>query len=84
MPPPLTPLPRCAAQSEVGVLVTTYDQLRLLRADLLGVEWGYVVLDEGHKIRCGWAVTHWGSSRGGRGAVQGAERRVACKALSGT
>jgi DNA excision repair protein ERCC-6 len=33
------------------VLLTTYETMRLQRADLLSVEWGYVVLDEGHKIR---------------------------------
>jgi DNA excision repair protein ERCC-6 len=41
---------RVAASSD-GVLLTTYEQLRLFRARLLGVQWGYVVLDEGHKIR---------------------------------
>ena len=43
----------CCLQSECGVLVTTYETMRLQRAELLGVAWGYVVLDEGHKIRCG-------------------------------
>ena len=43
-------------QSEAGILVTTYDQLRLQRADVLSVKWGYVVLDEGHKIRAGWCM----------------------------
>lgn len=38
-------------QSDSGILLTTYDQLRLQRGSLLAVEWGYVVLDEGHKIR---------------------------------
>ena len=31
--------------------MTSYEQLRLQRAALLGVPWGYVILDEGHKIR---------------------------------
>ncbi|KAL4452053.1 hypothetical protein ABPG75_007715 [Micractinium tetrahymenae] len=38
------------AESDSGVLLTTYETMRLQRADLLEVEWGYVVLDEGHKI----------------------------------
>ncbi|KAI9189933.1 DNA repair protein rhp26 [Blastocladiella emersonii ATCC 22665] len=33
------------------VLVTTYAGIRHFSADLLPVEWGYVVLDEGHQIR---------------------------------
>eukprot|EP00850_Spirogloea_muscicola_P014056 SM000098S25136 [mRNA] locus=s98:436376:442665:+ [translate_table: standard] len=37
--------------SRSGILVTTYEQLRLVRDRLLDVPWGYVVLDEGHKIR---------------------------------
>lgn len=40
-----------AAQSDCGVLLTTYETMRLQRAELVGVDWGYVVLDEGHKIR---------------------------------
>ena len=39
------------AHSESGILLTSYDQLRLQRNLLLGVSWGYAVLDEGHKIR---------------------------------
>jgi DNA excision repair protein ERCC-6 len=39
------------AASRDGVLLTTYEQLRLFRARLLSVAWGYCVLDEGHKIR---------------------------------
>jgi len=36
---------------DCGVLVTTYEQMRL-RVELLSApDWGYVVLDEGHKIR---------------------------------
>ncbi|KAJ0973553.1 hypothetical protein J5N97_021512 [Dioscorea zingiberensis] len=38
-------------KSEVGVLLTTYEQLRLLGEKLLDIEWGYAVLDEGHRIR---------------------------------
>lgn len=37
--------------SDAGIVLTTYDQLRLRREDILPVRWGYVVLDEGHKIR---------------------------------
>ena len=48
--PPCTP--PLGPQSESGVLVTTYETMRLQRAELLSVAWGYVVLDEGHKIRC--------------------------------
>jgi DNA excision repair protein ERCC-6 len=33
------------------VLVTTYTGLQTYSEELLGVEWGYAVLDEGHKIR---------------------------------
>ena len=39
------------AHSESGILLTSYDQLRLQRDLLLGVSWGYAILDEGHKIR---------------------------------
>ena len=42
---------RTIAGSKAGVLLTTYDQVRLQRADLLDVAWGYAILDEGHKIR---------------------------------
>ena len=41
----------CVAGSKAGILLTSYDQLRLQRADLLAVDWGYAILDEGHKIR---------------------------------
>lgn len=34
-----------------GLLLTTYEQLRILGEKLLDVEWGYAVLDEGHRIR---------------------------------
>lgn len=34
-----------------GLLITTYEQLRLLGDKLLDIEWGYAVLDEGHRIR---------------------------------
>jgi len=34
-----------------GVLITTYQQLRTCKHLLLPREWGYVVLDEGHKIK---------------------------------
>lgn len=42
---------RKALSHPAGLLLTTYDQLRLHRALLLPQRWGYVVLDEGHKIR---------------------------------
>lgn len=42
---------RSIADSSAGVLVTSYDQLRLQRDLLLDVAWGYAILDEGHKIR---------------------------------
>lgn len=38
-------------RSESGLLITTYEQLRLLGERLLDIEWGYAVLDEGHRIR---------------------------------
>lgn len=34
-----------------GLLLTTYEQLRIVREKLLDIEWGYAVLDEGHRIR---------------------------------
>lgn len=34
-----------------GVLVLTYEGLRVFRDFLLPYQWEYVVLDEGHKIR---------------------------------
>ncbi|KAL9260251.1 CHROMATIN REMODELING 8-like protein [Drosera capensis] len=37
--------------SDSGLLITTYEQLRLLGDKLLDVGWGYAVLDEGHRIR---------------------------------
>jgi len=39
------------ATSSSGILLTTYDQMRLQKGPLMDVSWGYVVLDEGHKIR---------------------------------
>ncbi|XP_031284409.1 protein CHROMATIN REMODELING 8 isoform X2 [Pistacia vera] len=38
-------------RSESGLLITTYEQLRLLGEKLLDIEWGYAILDEGHRIR---------------------------------
>ena len=38
-------------RSKYGLLITTYEQLRLLGEKLLDIEWGYVVLDEVHRIR---------------------------------
>ena len=40
-----------AMKSDRGVLVTSYEQLRLRQEFLLGYQWGYAILDEGHKIR---------------------------------
>lgn len=42
---------RLVAQSRDGILLTSYDQLRIQRAELLAISWGYAILDEGHKIR---------------------------------
>ncbi|KAL6779652.1 hypothetical protein ACKKBG_A13170 [Auxenochlorella protothecoides x Auxenochlorella symbiontica] len=39
------------AGSAAGLLLTTYEHMRLQRELLLSVDWGYVILDEGHKIR---------------------------------
>lgn len=38
-------------QSKSGLLLTTYEQVRILREKLFDIEWGYAVLDEGHRIR---------------------------------
>ncbi|KAG6549739.1 hypothetical protein Mapa_008719 [Marchantia paleacea] len=38
-------------KSESGLLITTYEQLRINRERLLDINWGYAVLDEGHRIR---------------------------------
>ncbi|KAK5813409.1 DNA repair rhp26 [Gossypium arboreum] len=38
-------------RSKSGLLITTYEQLRLIGEKLLDIEWGYAVLDEGHRIR---------------------------------
>ncbi|WOL01751.1 hypothetical protein Cni_G10468 [Canna indica] len=38
-------------RSESGLLLTTYEQLRLMGEKLLDIEWGYAILDEGHRIR---------------------------------
>ncbi|KAF7804623.1 protein CHROMATIN REMODELING 8 [Senna tora] len=42
---------RRVMRSESGLLITTYEQLRILRDLLLDIEWGYAILDEGHRIR---------------------------------
>jgi DNA excision repair protein ERCC-6 len=34
-----------------GVLLTTYEHLRVMREQLLPMRWGYAILDEGHTIR---------------------------------
>eukprot|EP00268_Persea_americana_P030994 TRINITY_DN30080_c0_g1_i4.p1 TRINITY_DN30080_c0_g1~~TRINITY_DN30080_c0_g1_i4.p1 ORF type:complete len:1228 (+),score=289.36 TRINITY_DN30080_c0_g1_i4:235-3918(+) len=38
-------------RSKSGLLITTYEQLRLQGEKLLSIEWGYAILDEGHRIR---------------------------------
>ncbi|KAM7257912.1 hypothetical protein ACFE04_013653 [Oxalis oulophora] len=38
-------------KSDSGLLITTYEQLRILGDKLLDIEWGYAILDEGHRIR---------------------------------
>ena len=43
-------LRECVADGN-GVLLTTYDTMRVMRDTLLPIKWGYAVLDEGHKIR---------------------------------
>ena len=48
---PVSELVAEAARSDAGVVLTTYEGLRAGREHLLGVRWGYAVLDEGHKIR---------------------------------
>ncbi|KAL9644502.1 hypothetical protein ABK040_009366 [Willaertia magna] len=39
------------ASCKDGILITTYESLRIHQDLLIKQEWGYVVLDEGHKIR---------------------------------
>ncbi|KAF8401921.1 hypothetical protein HHK36_012872 [Tetracentron sinense] len=38
-------------RSQSGLLITSYEQLRLQGEKLLDIEWGYAILDEGHRIR---------------------------------
>lgn len=38
-------------RSQSGLLITTYEQIRLLAGKLLDIKWGYAILDEGHRIR---------------------------------
>jgi DNA excision repair protein ERCC-6 len=38
-------------ESSNGVILTTYEQLRIVREKLLDINWGYAILDEGHRIR---------------------------------
>lgn len=38
-------------RSDSGLLLTTYEQLRIHGDKLLDIEWGYTILDEGHRIR---------------------------------
>jgi DNA excision repair protein ERCC-6 len=44
-------LVRRIASSDGGILLTTYEQLRIRHEELLPIAWGCVILDEGHKIR---------------------------------
>ncbi len=44
-------LVRRIASSDAGILLTTYEQLRIRREEILPIAWGCVILDEGHKIR---------------------------------
>lgn len=37
--------------SSDGIILTTYEQLRIVRDKLLDINWGYAILDEGHRIR---------------------------------
>lgn len=39
------------SRDPAGILITSYEQLRIQRDLLMGVRWGYAILDEGHKIR---------------------------------
>ena len=43
-------LRNCVNNSK-GILLTTYEHLRVMRDSLLQIKWGYAILDEGHKIR---------------------------------
>ncbi|CBI37137.3 unnamed protein product, partial [Vitis vinifera] len=38
-------------RSQSGLLITTYEQIRLQAGKLLDIKWGYAILDEGHRIR---------------------------------
>ena len=40
-----------AINNHPGVLLTSYEGLRINAEDLLRYRWDYVILDEGHKIR---------------------------------
>eukprot|EP00803_Ostreobium_quekettii_P007583 evm.model.scf_983.2 EVM.evm.TU.scf_983.2 scf_983:13173-28199(-) len=42
---------RKIGSSTDGILLTTYAHLRIYQKEFLQTRWGYVVLDEGHKIR---------------------------------
>ena len=42
---------RLVSRVREGICITSYEQLRRQRAHLIAVSWGYVILDEGHKIR---------------------------------
>lgn len=42
---------RNATKCPNGLLITSYEHFRLHSDELLGIKWGYVILDEGHKIK---------------------------------
>ena len=39
------------SKDPAGILVTSYEQMRIQKNLLTTVKWGYAILDEGHKIR---------------------------------
>ncbi|CAI7884901.1 unnamed protein product, partial [Closterium sp. NIES-53] len=48
----LVPIPAASGSARGNSLViTTYEQVRLRRELFLAVDWGYAILDEGHRIR---------------------------------
>ncbi|KAK9811155.1 hypothetical protein WJX73_007203 [Symbiochloris irregularis] len=49
--PDFKTLVRLISRTREGICITSYEQMRRQRAHLTGINWGYVVLDEGHKIR---------------------------------
>lgn len=39
------------SENRISVMITTYDTVRINASEVLKINWDYVVLDEGHKIR---------------------------------